>query len=58
MMFTTFPNLFGGVYGWGPGISGLAYLGPGIGFMIASGIGARFISWTYITVCHPFPCHG
>jgi hypothetical protein len=30
----SFPQVFGGVYGWSEGIIGLSYLGAGIGFMI------------------------
>ncbi|KIJ30489.1 hypothetical protein M422DRAFT_187149 [Sphaerobolus stellatus SS14] len=36
LLFTTFPTLFPSIYGWGPGVSGLAYLGPGIGFFIGT----------------------
>jgi uncharacterized membrane protein YwaF len=50
LMFTTFPTLFSVTYGWGPGISGLAFLGPGIGFMTATIIGARLLSKLYVTV--------
>ncbi|KAF8575740.1 MFS general substrate transporter [Ramaria rubella] len=51
LMFTTFPDLFSGIYGWGPGVSGLAYLGPGIGFMIATVIGAKLLSKVYDKLC-------
>ncbi|KAJ7121826.1 multidrug resistance protein 4 [Mycena crocata] len=40
LMFTTFPPLFTETYGFSVGISGLAYLGLGIGFILASGVGA------------------
>ncbi|KAF8491422.1 MFS general substrate transporter [Gautieria morchelliformis] len=50
LMFTTFPDLFSGIYGWGPGISGLAYLGPGLGFMTATLIGIRLLSVLYVTL--------
>ncbi|CAL1696592.1 unnamed protein product [Somion occarium] len=40
LMFTTFPPLFLETYHFSVGVSGLAYLGLGIGFFIASGIGA------------------
>ena len=33
LFFTTITSVFEGVYGWSSGISGLAYLGIGIGFM-------------------------
>jgi len=51
LMFTTFPTLFSEIYGWGPGISGLAYLGPGIGFFIATGLGAPLMNRIYLTLC-------
>ncbi|KAJ5947159.1 MFS transporter [Penicillium verhagenii] len=35
LLFTTFPGVFGETYGWGPGISGLAYLGLGIGMIFS-----------------------
>ncbi|KAF3480260.1 putative transporter [Arthroderma uncinatum] len=34
LLFTTFPSVFHGVYGWDEGVSGLAYLGLGIGMML------------------------
>lgn len=34
LLFTTFPSVFQGVYGFDAGISGLAYLGLGIGMML------------------------
>lgn len=36
LMLTTFPLLFQTVYGWRAGISGLAYLGLGLGFVLAA----------------------
>ncbi|KAI1321882.1 major facilitator superfamily domain-containing protein [Xylariaceae sp. FL0255] len=33
LLFTTFPSVFEGVYGFRPGIAGLAYLGLGLGFV-------------------------
>ncbi|ELU42985.1 multidrug resistance protein 4 [Rhizoctonia solani AG-1 IA] len=50
-MFVTFPTLFASVYGWGPGIAGLAYLGLGIGFMFAAVIGSRLMNTLYLKVC-------
>ncbi|KAF2014428.1 MFS general substrate transporter [Aaosphaeria arxii CBS 175.79] len=35
LLYTTFPRVFSRQYGFGTGISGLAYLGMGIGFLIA-----------------------
>ncbi|KAF8512087.1 MFS general substrate transporter [Hysterangium stoloniferum] len=48
LMFTTFPMLFSEVYGWGPGVSGLAYLGPGIGFFTATAVGSSLLSKIYV----------
>ncbi|KAI0079771.1 multidrug resistance protein 4 [Panus rudis PR-1116 ss-1] len=39
LMFTTFPTLFSTVYGFGPGVSGLAYIGLGLGFLASTLIG-------------------
>jgi hypothetical protein len=50
LMFTTFPTLFTGIYGWGPAISGLAYLGPGIGLFGATSFGAPLLTDIYVTV--------
>lgn len=50
LMFTTFPTLFSEIYGWGPGVSGLAYLGPGVGFFIAAMAGGRLMSKVYEVV--------
>jgi hypothetical protein len=35
LLFTTFPQVFEHNYGFSPGITGLTYLGVGLGFMIA-----------------------
>ncbi|CAE6390499.1 unnamed protein product [Rhizoctonia solani] len=48
LMFVTFPTLFASVYGWGPGIAGLAYLGLGIGFLFAGVIGSRLMNVLYL----------
>lgn len=34
LLFTTFPSVFQGVYGFSPGTAGLAYLGLGIGMLL------------------------
>lgn len=34
LLFTTFPSVFQGVYGFDAGVSGLAYLGLGIGMLL------------------------
>jgi len=52
LIFTTFPTLFSDIYGWGPGVSGLAYLGPGIGFLVATALGTPLMNKIYLTVCH------
>ncbi|KAG5650905.1 hypothetical protein H0H81_010579, partial [Sphagnurus paluster] len=41
LMFATFANFFHKTYGFGPGIGGLAYLGLGIGFFLATIFGAK-----------------
>ncbi|CAE6453674.1 unnamed protein product, partial [Rhizoctonia solani] len=48
LMFVTFPTLFASVYGWGPGIAGLAYLGLGVGFMFAAVVGSRLMNTLYL----------
>ncbi|KAG8906072.1 hypothetical protein FRB99_007660 [Tulasnella sp. 403] len=47
LMFVTFPQLYSEAYGWGAGVAGLAYLGPGVGFLIGTVIGARTIDRIY-----------
>ncbi|KAJ3496189.1 hypothetical protein NLJ89_g10520 [Agrocybe chaxingu] len=42
-MFSTFPVLFGETYGFRPGVGGLAYLGLGVGFMVAIFVGALLV---------------
>jgi len=48
LLFTAFPDLFSETYGWGPGVAGLAYLGPGVGFLIATGSGGILNNKIYI----------
>ncbi|AEO63142.1 uncharacterized protein THITE_120949 [Thermothielavioides terrestris NRRL 8126] len=38
LLFTTFPGVFGETYGFGPGISGLVYLGLGVGMILSIGL--------------------
>jgi len=47
LMFVTFGEIFTGTYGFGPGISGLAFLGLGIGSTLASVFGAWFLNKIY-----------
>jgi len=47
LMFVTFPTVYGETYGWSTGIAGLAYLGPGIGFITSTVICARSIDKIY-----------
>ncbi|KAL6309751.1 multidrug resistance protein 4 [Sparassis latifolia] len=47
LMFSTFPTLFTGVYGFSIGVGGLAYLGLGIGFLGATVIGATLADKIY-----------
>jgi len=46
-MFTTFPDLFANVYGFSAGISGLCYIGLGVGFLIATIFGASYADRAY-----------
>lgn len=41
LLFTTFPTVFEQQYGFGPGISGLSYLGFGIGMILGASIIGR-----------------
>ena len=43
----TSPELFTHTYGFGIGTSGVAYLGLGVGFIVASVVGARFSDKVY-----------
>ncbi|KIK38330.1 hypothetical protein CY34DRAFT_15117 [Suillus luteus UH-Slu-Lm8-n1] len=47
LMFTTFPSLFSGVYHFSIGISGLAYLGLGLGFISATVFAVRLSGKIY-----------
>ncbi|KDQ64730.1 hypothetical protein JAAARDRAFT_28372 [Jaapia argillacea MUCL 33604] len=47
LMFTTFPTLFSEIYGFKAGVGGLAYLGLGLGFLIATVVGAKFSDAVY-----------
>ncbi|EGO01812.1 hypothetical protein SERLA73DRAFT_177339 [Serpula lacrymans var. lacrymans S7.3] len=48
LMFATFPTLFSGVYGFSVGISGLAYIGLGLGFVLATAFGAKISDQVYL----------
>jgi len=41
LMFATFAEFFATTYGFRPGVGGLAYLGLGIGFILATVVGAK-----------------
>lgn len=49
-------DLFAGIYGFSPGISGLCYIGLGLGFVIATGFGATFADKIYhaVSTLHPY----
>ncbi|TFK19878.1 MFS general substrate transporter [Coprinopsis marcescibilis] len=47
LMFATFPKLFREAYGFRPGVGGLAYLGIGFGFIVATFVGAKFLDGMY-----------
>jgi multidrug resistance protein len=50
LMFATFARFFNETYGFGPGLSGLTYLGLGVGFIMATFFGARFADQMYATL--------
>ncbi|KZT12824.1 multidrug resistance protein 4 [Laetiporus sulphureus 93-53] len=50
LMFTTFPDLFTNVYGFNTGVSGLAYIGLGLGFISSTIIGASVADTVYKTL--------
>jgi len=47
LMFVTFPTLFQGVYHERPGIAGLNYIGPGIGFLVGLGIWTPLMQYLF-----------
>ncbi|KAI9513187.1 multidrug resistance protein 4 [Russula earlei] len=47
LMFATFPGLFNDVYHFRTGVSGLAYLGVGIGFSVATAMGGHYGNKVY-----------
>ncbi|KAN0097326.1 Major facilitator superfamily domain containing protein [Tylopilus felleus] len=47
LMFATFPGLFASNYHFSVGMSGLAYLGLGLGFLVATVFGARISDQIY-----------
>ncbi|RFU75250.1 hypothetical protein TARUN_6992 [Trichoderma arundinaceum] len=48
MFFTTFPTIFGDIYGFKPGPTGLTYIGGGLGELFATALGG----WVGNTVYH------
>jgi hypothetical protein len=48
MFFTTFPTIFGDIYGFEPGPTGLTYIGGGLGELCATALGG----WVGNTVYH------
>ncbi|GJE84455.1 MFS general substrate transporter [Phanerochaete sordida] len=48
LMFATFPDLFTDVYHFSEGITGVCYLGLGLGFMSATIFGASFADKVYL----------
>ena len=53
-MFATFPELFATVYGFSSGSTGLTYLGLGIGFILATGLGGHYGNTVYLHVRRSF----
>ncbi|KIM47070.1 hypothetical protein M413DRAFT_268955 [Hebeloma cylindrosporum] len=47
LMFATFAAFFKTTYGFAPGVGGLAYLGLGVGFFLATIFGAKFADQLY-----------
>jgi hypothetical protein len=45
LLFTTFPVVFEEQYGWGGGISGLAYIGIGVGLVVALVVFSFLSDW-------------
>ena len=56
LMFATFPDLFTNVYHFSEGITGVCYLGLGLGFMAATIFGASFADKVYHSVRLPRTC--
>ncbi|KAJ2914534.1 hypothetical protein MD484_g5878, partial [Candolleomyces efflorescens] len=50
LMFATFAQFFAETYGFKAGVGGLAYLGLGIGFLLATICGAKFADAIYQTL--------
>ena len=51
-MLTAHPtDLFTDIYGFSIGVSGLCYIGLGLGFLLATIFGASFADRVYLTVC-------
>jgi hypothetical protein len=55
LMVATFPLIFEGVYHFSGEIAGLAYIGPGIGYIFAAMFGMQISSKIYSTVS-PYNC--
>ncbi|TFK55812.1 multidrug resistance protein 4 [Heliocybe sulcata] len=51
LMFSTFPDLFSGVYHFGLGPTGLAYIGLGAGFLLSTFLGAQWSDAMYAWFC-------
>jgi len=47
------PDFFAKTYHFSPGVGGLAYLGLGVGFIMATIFGARFADqiYQYVSIC-------
>ncbi|KIM77118.1 hypothetical protein PILCRDRAFT_825659 [Piloderma croceum F 1598] len=50
LMFATFPRLFKAVYDFGAGTGGLCYLGPGVGFISGTIVGAKAGNMVYLNL--------
>lgn len=50
LMFATFAEFFAKTYGFKAGVGGLAYLGLGVGFLLATAVGAKVGNGIYLKV--------
>ncbi|KAI0746060.1 major facilitator superfamily domain-containing protein [Earliella scabrosa] len=51
LMFTTFPELFTVEYGFSAGLTGLCYIGLGLGCVVATIYGGSFANKIYLKLC-------
>jgi hypothetical protein len=49
-MFATFSSLFSEIYHFSPGADGLVFIGPGVGYLLATLFGAKVSNKIYSKV--------